>query len=103
MVRYMTTVSSGADTLSALSAHADEMGAELAAMLQASSFPDEEKEAWVSVLPHMNVEEIGRFAELLKSHLAGRLAEEMEDTMLLLKAAEIRSTFAAAHAQGEER
>ena len=91
----------GAAALSQVSKHAHDAGAELAHLLFSAQMPEEQKEAWAELVPFMDTEQLQRLVDLLKKNLTAQVAVEAEDTMLLMKAAQMKRNFAIAHADAE--
>jgi|GEM_PF-2878733 hypothetical protein len=89
----------GAAALAVLGQNARNSGREIARMLAASSFSSEEKKAWANLVPYMDLALLKRFTSLLAADLEGTVAEQAEDTMLLLKAAAMKREFAVSHAK----
>jgi hypothetical protein len=94
----MADTGKGAAALSVLGRNAKEAGREIARMLAASSFSGEEKKAWADLVPYMDFALLQRFTSLLVADLEGTVAEQAEDTMLLLKAAAMKREFVVSHA-----
>ncbi len=94
----MADTGKGASALSVLGRNAKEAGREIARMLAVSSFSPEEKKAWANLVPYMDLALLQKFTSLLVADLEGTVAEQAEDTILLLKAAAIKRQFTVAHA-----
>ncbi len=97
----MPDTSSTADALASISHQSKTLGADLALMLLNSTFTPEEKEAWARIIPYMTADELEKFLGILRKNLEGQVADSMEDTILLAKAAQIKHDFALTHAEHE--
>lgn len=74
-------------------------GVELARLLFDTPLPDIEKQAWAELVPYMTVDELTRFRDMLVSHLERGVFDQTEDTILAMKAEDLRRQFAHAHNQ----
>lgn len=72
-------------------------GEELAQLLLDSPLPPSEKSAWAELVPFMTVEQIGKFRDMLLSHMERQIFDEAEDIILAMKAEELKRQFAHAH------
>lgn len=77
---------------------ATDMGKKLGFLLASSTMPDEVKEAWIALLPHMTADELDRFTNALAALLADAMTADidtvfdkklMSDTQLDAKRANI--------------
>jgi hypothetical protein len=94
----MEETKNGAAALAQITANAQNAGREIAALLEASSFSHAEKEAWAELVPYMDLALLEQFTRLLTADLSGEVAKETEDTILLMKAAQMKRDFALTHA-----
>lgn len=77
------------------------LGADLAQLLLDCPLSDEEKRAWAELFPFMTVAQMGRFRDMLLSHLERQIFDEAEDVILAMKAEELKRQFAQAHDQAK--
>jgi thioesterase domain-containing protein len=85
------------DSMQKIAQDARATGEELARLLLDSPLPPEEKSAWAELVPFMTVEQIGKFRDMLLSHMERQIFDEAEDIILAMKAEELKRQFAHAH------
>lgn len=66
---------------------AKEYGQHLAAMLAASHFSTQEKQAWAKLVPSMSPEQLAKFDGLLRADMRAQSAHELENTSIALREA----------------
>lgn len=71
-------------------------GARLAQLLDASSLPEEQKEAWIQLIPSMTVEQIQLFELILRKDLDDQARHLLEDALLEIKAQATKRDLAVA-------
>lgn len=89
------------DSMRRVTQDARATGDELARLLLDSPLSDEEKRAWADLVPFMTVEQIGKFRDMLLSHLERQVFDEAEDIIFAMKAEELKRQFAHAHNQAD--
>ena len=53
-------------------------GVKLAALLYSANITDQQKQAWLAVLPHMSLEQIDRLTSILENQFAGEQLKEID-------------------------
>lgn len=69
----------------------------LAQALAASSLPNEQKEAWATLIPEMRLDQLTRFAEAIELSLNKAAKEELSETLQQIQA--VTEKYAAIQAQ----
>ena len=87
------------DSMRKISQDSRALGEELAQLLLDCPLPEDEKRAWAELFPFMTVEQIGKFRDMLLSHMERQIFDEAEDVILAMKAEELKRQFAHAHSQ----
>jgi hypothetical protein len=93
----MVTDSADKDSMRKISQDSRALGEELAQLLLDCPLSDEEKRAWAELVPFMTVEQIGKFKDMLLSHLERQIFDEAEDVILAMKAEELKRQFEQTH------
>ncbi len=89
------------DSMRKITQDARALGEDLAQLLLDCPLADEEKRAWAELVPFMTVEQIGKFRDMLLSHMERQIFDEAEDVILAMKAEEMKRQFAHAHNQAD--
>lgn len=61
-------------------------GARLAQLLASSTLPADVQDAWAALVPSMTLPQLQHFELLLRAHIDGQVQQELEDSLLEIRA-----------------
>lgn len=61
------------------------LGQRLAVLLAVADIPDDQKQAWATIIPEMSFEQLDKLAKILSAKLPDEATEEFDEFMVQLK------------------